>query len=1768
MFVRMLIVFYFLCPLLLVGQEEFLDENYIMADTMFALELLREADLLISKGKEVKALSKVYEAKDIFAAVLGAESSRVTNCWLKIGDLYYTNNDLLTAIATYDSLLVLYIKVSGEEHPNIAHSYNKLGMAYAKLDTLKAKKEVYEPPSNPLAKALEYHKKALKIFQQTKEDNFINIGRTYNFIGTVVGLEGDYISAADYHGKALEIQLESLDSFHIDVAKSYSQLGQAYKKQRLYKEAGEHFNKALGICNKTFEKGHPETANQYFNVAGIYEVLDSTDMAIDNYEIGLRILHTRLKGKTLIRSKVKNYTRLIVRFSGHLYALYAITGKENKAERAFKKTLNTFLKILDKDHPAVGSCYFNLGFFYQIQNRYDEAIRHYELAFQSYTGGKALYDPDILSIFPTRSAKFYAQGETLFNYLEEGRYNLDSTEINSLIIYLKESEYNKNPSLLNHFEGNENAVQCWYWLGKMYRIQENIKTGKMASAIALILTLKRYGEHHPRLIKFYNNLGLVLYKQSHHKSIAIPFLKKAINLHAPKSERDKAELAKVYNNLGWVEGGAYSPFSNEVNTSLRYEKALTISLNLRQLYQPNLISYYNNLAGSYFGRTDDILGKRLYYYEKALKKYISVYGQFRPKEFVELYLHLSIAHNAYRRKEEQKAKEYYKKAEKLFSDLSSKFNYEILQHYNRITYSFIKGIKYNEIIISWYKNLKKINVDLYGEYSLQNRKYYSLLGHAYRTLQNHDKAIFFYKKAWELQYKLPYTCRNYYHKGEGYVILNITLGGYYKAQKEYVSAEFHFKKALEHLSEIPRKRLSKLRYIKKICIPLGDLYLTQGRDDDARQCFNKVVSMNLGHVSLAYEPSKYFRKMNAEQFLGVPYIKDYGDFNRKWDDYESTGGDSFLKDAFEIAEGNKSIALHNAMKETRALYSANIPNNFKEQEMKLREDIVLYEKLWYEKSHDKLTTRDSMVNLVSHCFYLRYKHRELKRRIFEKYEVDGNVRESINIEELQQMLDPKETLLEFVVRGSSIFIFVINKKEVKTQKIDIDEAKLNSLVRAFRKANQHNQFKKMTREYCYAAHKLYRNLIAPIVKNLKEEVIIVPDGILNYIPFGALLVEPVTDVHNWKDHPYWLKDKHISYCQSATLLKEMKEKAHKKQPPKNLIAFAPFYDGDTTLLAHLFPLADSAERISLSPLLATGEEVYGIREITGGDVYYHEEATEDQFTKVASDGNILHLASHGSANDKFGEYCFLAFTEQKDSIENELLYVRDLYNLQLNADMVVLSACETGVGELRRGEGFISLAQGFIYAGAKSIITSLWAVNDESTKDLMIGFYKHLKTGMDKDAALRQAKLDYIEGADISNKAHPFFWAAFIGHGDMKPIPFDNSEKTIVQKKDKTIKAAMPSEHSITFKEKGLSTNKAQVFLSLEEALLKPEEVYIMDLRYNRLTTLPESIGQFSNLETLNLSGVKLTSLPESIGNLYNLETLNLSESELTSLPESIGNLFSLETLNLSRTKLTSFPESIEQLSNLKTLNLSEAGLTSLSESIGDLSSLKRLDLSNNQLISLPDCIGQISGLNNLDLSNNELTSLPESIGQLSKLFVLDLSNNKLTSLPESIGQISWLRSLRLASNKLTSLPESVGQISGLNNLDLSNNELTNLPESIGQLSRLLGLSLATNQLTSLPESIGQLSKLQGLDLSRNQLASLPKSIGKFSKLVKLSLSRNPLTNLPISTNQLPRLRELYIHEDQFSNEEMLSAKIRLSPLCEISTNEKVYIRLNSWWSW
>ncbi len=214
----------------------------------------------------------------------------------------------------------------------------------------------------------------------------------------------------------------------------------------------------------------------------------------------------------------------------------------------------------------------------------------------------------------------------------------------------------------------------------------------------------------------------------------------------------------------------------------------------------------------------------------------------------------------------------------------------------------------------------------------------------------------------------------------------------------------------------------------------------------------------------------------------------------------------------------------------------------------------------------------------------------------------------------------------------------------------------------------------------------------------------------------------------------------------------------------------------------------------------------------------------------------------------------------------------------------------------------------------------------------------------------------------------------------------------------------------------------------------------------DKLTELPESLGQLTQLQTLNLSGNRLTALPESLGQLTQLQSLHLSNNQLAALPEWLGQLTQLQTLSLSGNQLTALPEWLGQLTQLQTLDLSSNQLTALPEWLGELSELIWLDLRGNRLSCLPKVRLKWKSLTALFIGGvgigNPIAKLPEWIGFLSQLKVLGLANCELVTLPDSIGNLTALTELWLNNNRLRGLPNTLAQLTLLRDLSLSDNPL------------------------------------------------------------------------------------------------------------------------------
>ncbi|MEM7660255.1 MAG: CHAT domain-containing protein, partial [Bacteroidota bacterium] len=272
---------------------------------------------------------------------------------------------------------------------------------------------------------------------------------------------------------------------------------------------------------------------------------------------------------------------------------------------------------------------------------------------------------------------------------------------------------------------------------------------------------------------------------------------------------------------------------------------------------------------------------------------------------------------------------------------------------------------------------------------------------------------------------------------------------------------------------------------------------------------------------------------------------------------------------------------------------------------------------------------------------------------------------------------------------------------------------------------------------------LYQQLWLPLQTwtPAPQQLILVPDEYLAYLPFDALLEQAPTQPGYYPDYAFLGRKYHVSYAYSATWLYEVQRIQRLANQPQQWVGMAPTS----------FP--------RLGDLPFSRNEIEGIHDRYGGKALVGSKAKREAFVKWAPETRLLHLSTHAGLHDSTPELSAIYFAEG-DSVS-----LQEIASMQIPADLVVLSACETGIGELKSGEGLLSLGRAFSQAGAKSLLTTLWQVNDATTEQVMKRFYAALSEGKSKATALHLAKMEQLSLNDPI-LSHPYFWAGYSMWGE------------------------------------------------------------------------------------------------------------------------------------------------------------------------------------------------------------------------------------------------------------------------------------------------------------------------------------------------------------------------------------------------------------------
>ena len=861
----------------------------------------------------------------------------------------------------------------------------------------------------------------------------------------------------------------------------------------------------------------------------------------------------------------------------------------------------------------------------------------------------------------------------------------------------------------------------------------------------------------------YHKLGVSQYYlfQDH---AAIHSWKSSLKVRLEILPKGHIDLLKNYRNLG----NAYVNTNQLDLAKQQFEVALQFNTKRTQSDSILLFETYREL-GDILSQQNDLINAENYL-QIAVDLGRQIY-QDTPWKIADIYNLLVLLHLEY--KQPQKMILYAKKGVAIYEDLEDKYeeDYAGLNHfYNNlgIAYEYLEDF---EASIQFYKKALSINQQFPETRKIFIAKNFNNLaalelknGQIENAFKNNEKAIILNSE----QNTFAELAINYNTKGNIYLFrkeYKKSLENYQKGVT-YLIADFN-PKNIHELPSVHYSIIANKPFLIQDLFDKAKAYQAMAKENNPEenlkyslQTIDSIsVLINLVRNSFESDASKQFLTTQAkgifEKAITICYELAH----------LTTDTDTYFTKALDYAERSKSIILLEAVKQSGAKKIAGIPPNLLEREQILKKKIAAIE--------GKIFTTTETAGLATLRIDLSQQQQQLAALVdtFEtQYPAYFQLKyafETINFKTLQTQLNPEEAIVEYFVGKENAYWFYVDGQQIRMGTI-AQFQKLSDQVKIFRTSifapftQQGLSQDSLQVTYARLGQELYQQLLSPALQATSiKSLRIIPDGVLGYLPFDALLTDTVEQpLDNYRNYPFLQRTHRLCYSYSLALLTEKKQQVS-QSVKKEILAVAPIFKARQ-------PLILGKTKIQLAPLLANVTTTQNLLNEYKGKALLNENAQKATFLQAAPNYAYLHLASHAQMNDENADYSFISFSQMTDSVQqNNLLFVRELYTTPIKAEMVVLSACETALGELQEGEGIISLARAFAYAGANSIITTLWQVSDQRSGELITTFYQFLEKGATKDEALWQAKNSLIESGF---NAHPYNWAGFIPIGDMRAI--------------------------------------------------------------------------------------------------------------------------------------------------------------------------------------------------------------------------------------------------------------------------------------------------------------------------------------------------------------------------------------------------------------
>ncbi|MEL6657026.1 MAG: CHAT domain-containing tetratricopeptide repeat protein [Bacteroidota bacterium] len=670
---------------------------------------------------------------------------------------------------------------------------------------------------------------------------------------------------------------------------------------------------------------------------------------------------------------------------------------------------------------------------------------------------------------------------------------------------------------------------------------------------------------------------------------------------------------------------------------------------------------------------------------------------------------------------------------------------------------------------------------------------YAQMGHTQMYLGNTNQAIRHYRQARDLAVEIYYSdsreiAKSHLFLGQAYQQngdANLALRSFQESIKVFLPAftpgSLRDCPAADSLLSREGYLMEALRYKGQV---LEQQYHQTGQTEDlvaASRHFDAAVHF-INQIKTFHTQPEAKSFYSTE--YSVPYCEEAIQAHMLLDSI--TPEQQHLVEAYQVSRTATAFLLREAVNEAKAIELAKIPEDtvatLTELDLQIRDvqsDLA---------TQLETSTRDSLKVVL---FRLKQNRVRLLDQIEQTYPQYYELKHNLTpapLSSLQAAIGKNELVVDYFLGEEDIYVFAYDRADIQLFRLPLDST-LYETAATFRQAVTDFDFIRSNAElaeqqFTSSSYELYNTLLDPILNHFQSKditrLLIIPDGVLNYLSFECLLQRPS---ESWLEtDAFLLKDYTIRYAYYADLLLAEQEEVSDGR----FLGFGTEYDKNTLKALNLASkdsvsnpqLQNALRGKSLSKLLFADNEVAEIAGQVKGTAFLNSEATKTNFLEHYSNYGVIHISAHSFINSYNDSTAYIAFHQTQDS-EDFLLSIPEIYGLDLQSELVSLSSCQTGVGSLQRGEGVMSLARAFNFAGCNSILTSQWSVADWSTYQMMNIFYQYLQKGMSKSEALRAAKLDYLANDEYSSPVYriPAYWGAFILVGNDHPVSFKAANK-------------------------------------------------------------------------------------------------------------------------------------------------------------------------------------------------------------------------------------------------------------------------------------------------------------------------------------------------------------------------------------------------------